>query len=106
MNGNFFQNPTFPSSENLNTFVVPEEEKIEEISNPESTRALNMNRGKKVKIYTSFPFSNESKDRIFEGIFEGSQKDILIISNPETGEWNIIPTGFINYISFDEKIIF
>ena len=66
---------------------------------------LRLNKGKKVKVYASFPdASNENKDKIFIGIIEQSGRDHLILSNPSTGKWNLILMIYVNYIEFDEKI--
>ena len=36
---------------------------------------LRNNKGKKVRIYTSFPDSNEWKDKVFEGTIEQAGRD-------------------------------
>ena len=72
MNGNFFSTPTFPTNNKealesppgninfSNTFAPMEQSYIENI--------LRLNKGKKVKVYYSYPDSNEWKDKIYEGI--------------------------------------
>ena len=106
MNGTYYQNPTFPTAatNNYTDNIVPvgteltmEQSYIENI--------LRLNKGKKVKVYASFPdASNENKDKIFIGIIEQSGRDHLILSNPSTGKWNLILMIYVNYIEFDEKI--
>jgi len=91
MNGSFYQNPTF-QSDTMNT-------RLEESSN----NILDLNKGKKIKVYTSFPFSNDYKDKLFEGMLEGIKEDSLILSE-SNDTWYIIPLQFINYITFNEKI--
>ena len=65
---------------------------------------LKRNIGKKAKIHTNFPNQEDNKEQLFEGIIENSGKDHIIISNPNTGEWNLIPFIYLNYISFEEPI--
>ncbi|MEG0022036.1 MAG: spore coat protein GerQ [Bacilli bacterium] len=65
---------------------------------------LRLNKGKKVCIYTSYPDSNEWKDRKFKGIIEESGRDHIIISDPTTGKWYLVLMIYVNYIEFDEKI--
>lgn len=104
MNGTYYQNPTFPTNmknypdENseVNTTMPLEQSYIENI--------LRLNRGKKAKIFASFPDSNEWRDRIFDGIIEESGKDHLIMSSPSTGDWYLIPMIYVNWAEFEEKI--
>ena len=91
MNGSFYQNPTF-QSDTLNN-------KLEE----NSKNILELNKGKKIKVYTSFPFSDDYKDKLFEGMLEGIKEDSLILSESDD-TWYLIPLQFINYITFNEKI--
>ena len=39
-----------------------------------------------------------------KGIIEQSGQEYITISNPQTGEWYILPTIFMNYIVFEENI--
>ena len=106
MNGSFFNTPTFPGTGN-NTMSPPgnissqnslplEQSLIENI--------LRLNKGKKVKVYASYPDSNEWRDRIYEGIIEESGRDHLILSDPTTGNWFLLRMLYINFIEFGEKI--
>ena len=118
MNGNFYQNPTFPTATNpnpqpnmnqnptpsnyqnniepLNQSLPMEQSYIENI--------LRLNKGKRVRAFVSFPDSNEWKDRIFTGIIEEAGRDHLIISDPNNGNWYLILMVYLNYVEFDEKI--
>ena len=110
MNGNFYQNPTFPTISNDNNNMsfesgyeagqmadMPMEQSyIENI--------LRHNKGKKVKAYVSFPDSAEWKDRIFEGTIEQAGRDHLIIRDPKTGHWYLILMIYLDYVEFEEKI--
>lgn len=60
------------------------------------------NYGKKMLISMTFPYSNEIHQ--FSGILERSGRDYVILSDPSTGKWHLLPINNINYISFDENI--
>jgi len=105
MNGTYYQNPTFPTAttNNYQDTIVPvgtdltmEKSYIENI--------LRLNKGKKVKAYFAFPDSLDWKDSIFNGIVEQAGRDHLIMSNPETGKWYLLPMIYLNFIEFDERI--
>ena len=49
-----------------------------------------------------FPNSKEHKD--ITGILEQSNEEYITLSNPQTGSWNLLPTLYIDYITFDENI--
>ena len=107
MNGTYYQNPTFPSAvpNNSNDISVTLDKEVS-INDIYIENILNNNIGKFVNTYVSFPNSNEIKDITFTGIIEKNGKDYLIISNPETGKWYLIPNKYINYIEFEEEIKF
>ena len=65
---------------------------------------LRLNKGKMVKAYVSFPDSTEWRNKIFAGRIEEAGRDHLIISNPNTGEWDLILMIYLNYVTFDERI--
>lgn len=107
MNGNYYQNPTFPTNDevynnggyqNLNddSSQIYEQSFIENI--------LRLNKGKKVKVYVSYPDSLNWKDKIYNGIIEQAGTDHIIISDPSTGMWYLIRLIYLDYIEFDEKI--
>ena len=86
MNGNYYQNPTFPNNQfEESTYATPpsnvsdmsldygEQSYIENI--------LRLNKGRKVNAYVSFPDSNEWKDKVFSGLIEEAGKDHLIIKD-------------------------
>ena len=95
MNGNFYQNPTFPNNPpEQPTYQTPpgnigsssldynEQSFIENI--------LRLNKGREVNAYVSFPDSLEWKDKIFSGVIEEAGKDHLIIKDKEKGTWYLI----------------
>lgn len=108
MNGSFFSNPTFPNAQTNNKVISPpgnvnstsifplEQSLIENI--------LRLNKGKRVRVYASYPDSNEWRDKIYTGIIEESGRDHLILSDPSTGNWWLIRMLYVNYVEFDEKI--
>lgn len=109
MNGTYYPNPTFPGNTNNyevnmngNNEMVPnipmEQSYIENI--------LRANKGKMVKAYVSFPDASDWKNKIFEGRIEQAGRDHLIISNPNTGEWDLILMIYLDFVTFDEPITY
>ena len=103
MNGSYYQNPTFPNNS------TTEEESNERVFDLEVTHAsitdvLKGNIGKNMKIFCTFSSGNDKKNKVFEGILEGSGIDFVVISNPKTGDWDIIMGKNIDYINSSEKI--
>ena len=100
MNGNFYKTTDFvpyPNYERETNNDLPMEESyIENI--------LRNNKGRKAKIYVSFPDSLNWKDKIFEGIIEQAGRDHIIMSDPNTGKWYMILMIYLDYVEFDEKI--
>lgn len=110
-NSGYYQNPVFPGMENNNN--MPNQEFGSNFGNMKSDFTygesyldgfLKRNKGKKVKVYTTIPGSNEWQDKIFEGIIEETGKDYIILSDPATGQWHIIPMMFFDFITFVEPI--
>jgi len=106
MNGTYYPNPTFPSNMNF----VPEQEVSTNTNMPMEQsyieNILRLNKGKKAKVFCSFPDSNEWRDRIYDGIIEQSGKDHLVMSSPERGDWYLIPMIYVNLVEFEEPINF
>ena len=112
MNGTFYPNAKFPNDSNngmnnmnngnINLNNMPIGKYADEQSYIENI--LRLNRGKKAKAYFSFPDSNDWRDKTFEGIIEQSGKDHLIMSDPNTGKWQLILLIYLNYVEFDETI--
>ena len=107
MNGNFYQNPTFPGLENNMTppgnissqqSLPMEQSYIENI--------LRLNKGKRVNAYVSYPDSSEWQNKIYSGNIEEAGKDHLIISDPSSGRWYLIRLIYLNYVEFMEPIIY
>lgn len=113
MNNNYFDKNVFPgqqiySNENIpSTMNTPsgninynnilfEQSSFENI--------LKINKGKKATINMTFQVSEQSQNNEFKGIIEHSGKDHIILSEPSTGKWFLLPIKYINYITFDEVI--
>ena len=110
MNGNYYQNPKFPTIENSNNNFQFEEAyqagTIADIPMQQSyiENILRNNKGKKVKVYTSFPDSNEWKDKIFEGTIEQAGRDHIVLRDTKNGSWYLILMIYLDYVEFEEKI--
>ena len=112
MNGNFYQNPTFPSTSfgtppgnmsvsevNNNNNVLPDEQSyIENI--------LRLNKGRKIKAYVSYPDSSAWQNKVYEGIIEEAGRDHLIIRDNTNNLWYLIRIIYLNYVEFMEPIIY
>jgi len=98
MNGTYYPNAKFPNDVNNNPMNGNNDEQgyIENF--------LRLNRGKMAKAYFSFPNLEDSRDKFFEGIIEYVGKDYLVMSNPNTGKWQLILLIYLNYVEFDEPI--
>lgn len=93
MNGAFFRNPGFLDPENNYSL----ERRVYTI--------LKDNTSKKVKVYSTI--KNEEKNpKVFSGIFENYIDDSIILSDPGSGNWYFIPIDNVNYIEFEERIVF
>ena len=113
MNGNYYQNPTFPSNniiENSNEFSSPPNNisSMSIIPNEQSyiENILRLNKGKRVNAYVSYPDSSEWQNKVYSGIIEEAGRDHLIISDPETGKWFLIRIIYLDYVEFMERIIY
>lgn len=107
MNGNYYSNPTFPNSDFSNQDVsvpgfVPIADEPMEQSYIENI--LRHNKGKRAKLYVSFPDSVEWRDKIYDGIIEQAGRDHIILSDPQTGKWYLILMIYLNYVEFEERI--
>lgn len=114
MNGNYYQNPTFPTNQNpmqnqnqtnltsppgnisSSSYMPMEQSYIENI--------LRLNKGKRVNVYMSYSDSNEWRDKVYSGIIEEAGRDHLIISDSSTGNWYLLRMIYLDYVEFMEKI--
>ncbi len=108
MNGNYYQNPTFPTNQNqTNNYQVPPGNMNTENDYNEQSfieNILRLNKGRKVNAYVSFPDSTEWKNKVFSGLIEEAGKDHLIIKDVTTGKWYLIRILYLDYVEFMEPI--
>lgn len=104
MNGSYYKNSDFipySSYESVNAKDDNDELPMEQsyIEN-----ILRNNKGKKAKVYMSFPDSVNWRDKEFTGIIEQAGRDHVILSDPTTGKWYLLLMIYLDYVEFDEKI--
>ena len=111
MNGNFYQNPTFPSNQNTVTNQIPtsppgniSSSSMMPIEQSYIENILRLNKGKRVNVYVSYADSNEWRDKVYSGIIEEAGRDHLIISDPVNGNWYLLRMIYLDYVEFMEKI--
>lgn len=107
MNGNFYQNPTFPNNVIPNFQTPPGNvSSMEEDYNEQSyiENILRLNKGRRVNAYVSFPDSSEWQNKVFGGIIEEAGKDHLIIKDTTNGNWYLIRILYLDYVEFMEPI--
>ena len=107
MNGNYYQNPTFPTN---NYQTPPGNVSVNEVNIPMEQsyieNILRLNKGRKVKAYVSYPDSSAWQNKVYEGIIEEAGKDHLIISYNTNNLWYLIRIIYLNYVEFMEPIIY
>lgn len=115
MNGNYYQNPTFPSnatpinmdmSNNINDLpnnilAMNNNSKQDNLEN-----ILKINKGKRINAYISFNNSSEWQNKIISGIIENVGSNYLAMSVPSNNYWYLVKIENLDYIEFMEKIIF
>lgn len=113
MNNNYMGKNPFPGTPiyTPNAVPVPNQQMAPNYSQVELPmeqsyieNILRLNKGKKVRIHMTFPDSTEFRDREFVGIIEQSGRDHIIISEPDTGRWQLLLMIYVDFISFDEPI--
>lgn len=108
MNGNYYQNPTFPGLET--NIVPPGNISANQVSLPMEQsfieNILRLNKGKKISAYVSYPDSSAWQNKVYSGIIEEAGRDHLIVSDPTDGHWYLIRLIYLNYIEFMEPIIY
>lgn len=122
MNGNYYN--TFPNNGINNNPFINQEQSNNQVPNRQLLtpyqesfntnniidsefyieNILRLNKGKKVNIHITIPGVEGLQDKTFEGIIEQVGKDHVIVSNPTTGEWNLILIIYIVYITFEEPV--
>lgn len=104
MNGSYYPNPTFPN--NISNYEVENNNYNKQYEESYIENILRLNKGQKVKVFCSFPDSNEWRDKIFEGMIEQAGKDHLVMVNNDLNDWYLIPMIYLNWVEFEDKINF
>ena len=105
MNNNYFDKSVFPgqaiySNDNMPSIVNAQPNMNYNTNQSYIENILKMNKGKKATIHMTF--NKESKE--FSGIIEQSGKDYIIVSDPTSGKWYMLPIKYLDFITFDEQI--
>lgn len=103
MNGNYYQNPTFPANDYTD---IKEKLDIPQVRNEEEKRntflaILKKNNGKKIKV--NLPKIN---DKTYEGILENVSDDFIIIRDNLNNTWYLINNNKLHAIEFLEPITY
>lgn len=61
-----------------------------------------MNIGKNVSVYMSYPDSVEWRDRVFTGTIRSAGRDYLLLES--NGIWTLLWMIYINYAIFEETV--
>ena len=113
MNGNYYQNPTFPSNASPINMDVPSSNMPQPIiptmnSMPMEQsfleNILKLNKGKRINAYISFQNNSDWQSKTISGIIEEIGSDYIIISDPSNNNWYLIKLDNLDYIEFMERI--
>lgn len=104
MNGNYFQNPTFPNNSQITPPGNISNEQVLSMEQSLIENILRQNKGKKVKAYVSYPESSAWQNKIYDGIIEEAGRDHLIIRDIKDNTYYLIKLLYLNYVEFEEKI--
>jgi spore germination protein Q len=112
MNGNFYQNPTFPNNPVNNNFtsqmpqVIPNKPENLPYEQSYIENILRLNKGKNVKVFVSYPESSAWQNKEYIGIIEEAGKDHLIIKDSQSGSWYLLRMIYLDYVEFMEPITY
>lgn len=67
---------------------------------------LRMNLGKVATLYMTYENNSEWNAKIFKGVLEAAGRDHIIISDPATGKRFLLLTLNLDYITFDEPLVY
>lgn len=118
MNGNYYQNPTFPNNQSIpmnNQTYAQTQMEPQIMQQPQTTQAptmelsyieniLRSNLGKNIKAFFSYPDSNEWRDKEYNGTIEEAGIDHIIIRDAVNGNWYLLRMIYLNYFEFIEPI--
>ncbi|HHU59377.1 TPA: spore coat protein GerQ [bacterium] len=91
-----YPQPQFPYTGQFPTVPRTEQSYIENI--------IRLNRGKVGTFHTTYPDSNEWRDRVYTGVMEAAGVDHIIISDPRDGKRYILLNIYLTWVSFNEEI--
>ena len=100
MNNNYYRESTYSGN------FIPQQPVTQTVNNntiKDTENFLNMNLGKKARIYISFPDSIEWRDKIFEGTIESVGIDYVLIHDINSAPV-LLQKIYINYIEFEDRI--
>ncbi|MBE6140786.1 MAG: spore coat protein GerQ [Firmicutes bacterium] len=112
MNGNYYQNPTFPNANfptppgNTNINMQNETDNTLPMEQSYIENILRLNKGKRVKAYVSYPDSSAWQNKVYDGIIEEAGRDHLIIRETSNNNWFLIRIIYLDYVEFMEPIIY
>lgn len=112
MNGNYYQNPTFPSNstppmnnQNYSPSITPEiNNNLPEYEMSYIENILRANKGKTVKAFFSYPDSEKWRDNEYFGTIEEAGIDHLIIRDSSNGSYYLLRMIYLDYFEFMEPI--
>ncbi len=112
MNSNYLNNPNFPGNPLYSGNIITPNQEVNLGRNQDVLpfeqsyveNILRLNKGKKVRVHMTFPDSEQFKDREFTGIIEQAGRDHILLSEPDTGKWQLLLMIYVNFITFDEAI--
>ena len=111
MNGNYYQNPTFPNNTNIPNIESGLTNNVANIITKPLTQEqsyieniLRMNKGKPAKIFVSYPESSAWQNKEYIGTIEAAGKDHLIIKDSSSESWYLIRLLYLDYVEFMEPI--
>ena len=111
MDGNYYQNPTFPNNNTIGRFpdIIPQNisssktNKLLEMPN-DIIFLLNKNINKVAKIYISYHNANQEQSKDFKGTIEAVGSDYTALRNTETNSRFLIKLSHIDYIELFESV--
>ena len=67
---------------------------------------LRLNKGKQATVYMTFENNDSWNAKIFKGVIEAAGRDHIILSDMENGKRYILLMVYLDYITFDEEILY